>query len=689
MTSVALLTRRAVLAAAVATAATAAVADSPGQTIASPIDTASLSTEIKACSDFYRYVNARWAAATEIPADRSSWGAFDELDKRNKAVVKEVLQAAVANPALAAESAQRKVADYYVSGMDTQQVERAGLEPLAAEFSRIEALKSRIDLVEALAHFQRIGAGAGFDFNVNQDAKDSTRYLAEIEQGGLGLPDRDYYFRSDEKSKKQRQEYLRHVAKMFELMGDKPELARQEADKVMAIETRLAKASMTKVERRNPRAVYNKMQLTGLAKQAPGVDWARYFKAVGVAELGEVNVAQPKFFHEFAAATAAVPLSDWKIYLRWHLIHASASKLPGTFEDENFRFYGMVLSGKKTMRPRDDRVVETITGRYGEAPLAMALGELYVAKAFPPEAKARALELVNNVKAVLHERLAELDWMSEPTRQAALAKLDAMAIKIGYPDKWRDYSTLKIDRGPYIQNWLRANEFESRRQIDQLGKPVDRGEWGMSPPTVNAYYNPQLNEIVFPAGILQPPFFDSNRDDAMNYGGIGMVIGHEITHGFDDQGRQFDAQGNLKDWWTKEDAQRYTARASIVEKQYGNYQGVDGLHLNGKLTLGENIADLGGMKLAYLALRKALKEHPAAPIDGLTSDQRFFISYAQIWREKETPESERMLITTNPHSPPRFRVQGPLANMPEFAKAFSCQASDVALRAEGERVNIW
>jgi putative endopeptidase len=689
MTAVVKLVRRAALAGALYAAASAVAADTAGRTIASPLDAASLSSEVKACTDFYQYVNAKWSAVTEIPADRARWGAFDELDKRNKDIVKEVLLAAIADPAIAPDSAQRKVADYYTSGMDTQQIEAAGLKPLAAELAQIEAVSSRTGLMQELAHLQRVGVDAGFNLDIVQDAKDSTRYIAEIEQGGLGLPDRDYYFRNDEKSQKQRAEYVKHVARMFVLMGDPPALAKKNAATAMAIETRLAKASMTNVERRDPNAVYNKMRLAQLSRRAPGVDWPRYFRAAGVTEIGDFNVAQPKFFAQFAATAASAPLSEWKTYLRWQLIHASAAKLSSDFESENFHFYGTALSGKKVMQPRQDRIMEAITGRYGDAPLAMALGELYVAKAFPPEAKARALELVKNVKAALHDRIAQLDWMSEATRKAALIKLDAMGIKIGYPDLWRDYSTLQIDRGPFVQNWLRANEFESQRHIDHLGKPVDRGEWGMSPPTVNAYYSQQLNEIVFPAGILQPPFFDASRDDAMNYGGIGMVIGHEITHGFDDQGRQFDAQGNLKDWWTKEDAQHYTARAAVVEKQYGGYEGVDGLHLNGKLTLGENIADLGGMKLAHLALQKALEDHPVGAIDGLSADQRFFISYAQIWREKETPEQERLLITTNPHSPPRFRVQGPLANMPEFASAFSCQASDVALRAEAQRVNIW
>lgn len=671
-------------------AAWSAAANTAGPKLHSTgIDVAGLSSTTKPCADFYTYANGKWLGATRIPDDRSSWGTFQEIDKRNEGVLKAVLKAAAADTSLPRESAGRKVADYYASGMDTARIEKEGLKPLQPELDRIGQIATPEDLVSELAHLQRVGVGAGFEFGVDQDAKDSSRYWPILSQGGLGLPDRDYYFRDDEKTRIWRAEYVKHVARMFELMGEKPAAGNSAADTVMRLETRLAGASMTKVELRDPNAVYNKRTVADLSSNAPEVDWSRYFKTIGVTDVQDFNVGQPKFFKELAAATKDVSLDDWKVYLRWHLIHAAAPRLPSRFEQENFHFYGATLSGKKTQLPRDKRVLDAINGPYGEQPLSMALGELYVAKAFKPEAKAKALELVGNIKIVLKERIGQLEWMSDTTKAKALVKLGSMNVKIGYPDQWRDYSALKIDRASYVENWLVANEFGTRRDLAKLGKAVDRKDWIMSPQTVNAYYNPTMNEIVFPAGILQPPFFDANVDDAVNYGAIGMVIGHEITHGFDDEGRQFDAQGNLKDWWLPEDTERYTARTAVVEKQFDEYEGVDGLKVNGKLTLGENLADLGGLKIAYLALHKALADKKVGLIDGLTPDQRFFLSFAQSWRAKYRPEQERLLITTNPHSPPRFRVKGPLANMPEFASAFSCQTADTALRAESERVNIW
>ena len=684
--------RRAAITTAVAASLAAwnATATTVASTQSAPgIDAAGLSRSVKPCADFYTYANENWLAKTKIPDDRSRWGTFSEIEQRNDTILKAALRDAVRDKSLAPGSASRKVADYYASGMNTAAIERAGLKPLHGELARIDAIHSREDLIDQFAHLHRIGSDPGFAFGVNQDAKDSTRYLPQLYQAGLGLPDRDFYFKDDAKSRQWRAEYVKHVAKMFTLMGDKPADARRGADTVMRMETRLAGASMTKVEQRDPNAIYNKMKLADLSASAPGADWARYFKAVGIGDVREFNVGQPKFFKVLAAATTDIPLVDWKTYLRWHLVRATAPKLPSRFEKEDFHFYQTVLKGTKTQLPREKRVIQDISGRYGEQPLGQAMGELYVAKAFPPEAKARALDLVNNVKAVLKERITQLEWMSPDTKTQALKKLDAIMVKIGYPDNPRDYSTLRIDRVSYVQNSLRADEYEIQRNLNKLGKPVDRAEWGMSPHIVNAYYNPQLNEIVFPAGILQSPFFDPKADDAANYGAIGMIIGHEITHGFDDEGRQFDADGNLKEWWKPEDAERYTARASVVENQYSQYTGVDGLKLNGKLTLGENIADLGGLKIAYLALQKALANKNPGLIDGMTPDQRFFIAYAQGWRNLTRPEQERVYITTDPHSPPRFRVKGPLANMPEFAKAFSCQASDTALRAESERVNIW
>ncbi len=656
---------------------------------AEPTLTDSLRADVDACTDFYEYANGKWLATTAIPPDRASWGAFNELDKRTKADLRDILDAAARDPSLKLESAERKVAEFYRSGTDTAAIERAGTAPLSPEFARIDAMRTNRDLMDELARLHRMDVNAGFELTFTIDAQDSTRYLVELYQAGLGLPDRDYYFRADERSASQRAAYVKHVARMFELLGDAPDAAAKQAGIVMRLETQLANASMTTEQRRDPKAVHNKTAVSDLPRLAGGIDWDRYLRLVGVGDRKEINVAQPAFFKAFADAVQTVPMEDWKTYLRWQLVHATASKLSSPFENENFAFYGTLLTGRKALQPREERVVDTITGRFGNAPLAMAAGELYVAKRFSPEAKARALALVENMKAVLRERIAELDWMSDATRKAALHKLDAMVVKIGYPDRWRDYAALELDSPSYVGKWLAANAFEMDRQIALTKKPVDRTEWFSSPHTVNAFYSPQMNAIVFPAGILQPPFFDPARDDAANYGGIGMVIGHEITHGFDDKGRQFDAQGNLHDWWTAQDAERYVSRADRVAKQYGDYVGVEGLKVNGKLTLGENIADIGGLKIAYLALQRALKRRPQAPVEGFTPDQRFFIAFAQVWRNKMRPEFERLLINTDPHSPARFRVRGPLANMSEFAGAFSCRNIDTMLRAEDERAAIW
>jgi putative endopeptidase len=470
----------------------------------SAIDVAGLSSTMKPCADFYTYSNEKWLGATRIPDDRSSWGASQEINKHNEEVLKTVLKEATAK-SLPRDSAGRKVADYYASGMDTARIEKAGLTPLQPELDRIAKMATQEDLVSELAHLQRLGVGAGFDFGVEQDAKNSSRYWLSLSQGGLGLPDRDYYFKDDEKTKTWRAEYVKHVARMFELMGEKPAAAKSAAETVMRLETRLAGASMTKVELRDPNAIYNKRTVAELAGAAPEVDWSRYFKGIGVTEVQDFNVGQPKFLKELASATKDVPVDDWKVYLRWHLVHSAAPRLSSRFEQENFQFYGATLSGKKTQLPRDKRVLDTINGSYGEQPLSMALGELYVAKAFRPEAKAKAVELVDNVKAVLKERIGQLDWMSDTTKAKALQKLASMNVKIGYPDERRDYATLKIGRVPYVENWLAANQFATERDLKKLGKPVDRKDWIMSPQTVNAYYNPTMNEIVFPAGILQPP----------------------------------------------------------------------------------------------------------------------------------------------------------------------------------------
>ncbi len=656
---------------------------------AAALDAAGISKDVSPCDDFYAYANRQWIEATRIPDDKPGWGTFAIIDKRNKEVLQSVLARAAASNPFPPGSNRHKVVAYYASGMDEPAISRAGLSPLAPLFSAIDAVKAPGDLPGALALLHRSGVRAGFSFVVRQDAKDSRRYLAEIQQGGLGLPDRDYYFRDDERSKAQREAYREHVAKMFRLAGEEPEAAIRLAADVVEFETALAGAHMTLVERRDPDKTYNLRATARLAEEAPGLDWNAYFAAAGVPALAEVNVAQPGAAAALAKLAGGRPAAQWRAYLRWQALNAAATKLPREFEEEHFAFFQRTLTGVREMAPRNERVIEAISGRYGGEPLAHALGELFVGEAFPPESKRRALELVGHVKAALRERLQKLDWMEEATRKAALDKLDRMAVKIGYPDRWRDFSTAEVGEKPFAANWLAASRYEFVRTIGRLGKPVDRGEWWMSPHIVNAYYGSTLNEIVFPAGILQPPYFDARADDAVNFGGIGMVIGHEIMHGFDDRGRRYDADGNLREWWTPADRSRYEKRAQAVVAQYDAYAGVDGLKVNGKLTLGENIADLGGIQIAYLGLQRVLAGQSRGKIDGFTPEQRYFISFAQAWRSRVRPEQERLRILTDGHSPPRYRVQGPLANLPEFARAFSCPADSKALRAEGERVSLW
>ncbi|MFL6540651.1 MAG: M13 family metallopeptidase, partial [Chthoniobacterales bacterium] len=526
-----------------------------------------------------------------------------------------------------------------------------------------------------------------FRFGSGQDEKESTRVIAQAHQGGLGLPDRDYYTKTDEKSEQLRKAYVEHVTKMLTLLGEKPDAAATQAKKVMDVETALANAHRTRVELRDPQKNYNKMAATELQQLTPDWKWDLYFKEVNLTEPGDVNVGQPDAFKGMNELLAKTSLDDLKTYLRWQLIHGAAGELSKNFVDENFRFYEQTLRGAQQIRPRWKRVVASTDEGVGEA-----LGKLYVAENFPPEAKARALELVNNLREALGDRIKSLDWMDDATKEQALKKLAAFNVKIGYPDKWRDYSLLKVDRGPFVLNAARAAMFESDRDIKKIGKPVDRSEWGMTPPTVNAYYNPTMNEIVFPAGILQPPFFFASADDAVNYGGIGAVIGHEMTHGFDDQGRQFDAVGNLRDWWTKESSDAYNKRRQAVVDEYNEFEPLPGEHLNGELTQGENIADIGGVRLSYMALQKALEKHPEErnkKIDGFTPEQRFFLAYAQIWRGHLREQEQRLRIATDPHSPPRFRVIGPLSNFDEFAKAFDIPVGSPMLRPQEKRVNVW
>ncbi len=652
------------------------------QSAAHGVDLAAIDNRASPCTDFYQYANGKWLASHPIPADRPSFGGFSELYDRNQAVLHTIVNQAVAGPPAPAGSVKRKIADFYRSGMNTVLIEREGAAPLAPEFARIAAISDTASLEAEIAHLHSIGVGAVFGFGVGADDKDSLRNVAQLGQGGLSLPDQSYYLKTDPKSVTLRAQYTAHIARMLTLLGDDPSTAAAEAQTVLRLETSLAAVSMTRVERRNPNATYNKLPLAEVDALAPGFSYQPYFIAQGVSDPGPIIVGQPKFFAETGRLMTATPLADWKTYLRWHLLSSMAPYLSEKFVAENFAFRGTVLSGATQNQPRWKRVLRETDGDLGEG-----LGQLYVARTFTPAAKARALALVMNVKSALHDRLLTLDWISEDTRKQALYKLAKMRVKIGYPDHWRDYSRLAVDSPIYVVNVEEANMFDFHRDLAKLNKPVDRSEWGMTPPTVNAYYSPSGNEIVFPAGILQPPFFDPKADDASNYGGIGAVIGHEMTHGFDDQGRQFDADGNLKNWWTDADKKNFQTRADQVAAQFDSFVAVDNLHVNGHLTLGEDIADLGGLKIAYLAFEKSQVGKPKAKIiGGFTPEQRFFLSFAQIWRQNVRPEALRLSLATDPHAPNKFRVLGPIANLPEFAQAFPCPAGD---RPKFAGVTIW
>ena len=644
-----------------------------------PLDPSNRDLSVKPQDDFFMFANGAWIKRTQMPPEYSRWGSFNELIENNNDALHDIAEKTETthvDPRLAPET--QKVGDYYASGVDEKTIESARLHPLDEEFKKIDSIKDRNDLLNEIAHLHSIGVGALFEFGSGQDAKDSTHDIAQAAQGGLGLPDRDYYTKTDDASKKLRDQYVEHVTKVLVLTGEPQQAAADHARKILALETKLAQASRTQVQLRDPQKNYNKMPVRQLQQLTPDWNWSDYFKDIDVLEPAGVNVQQPEFFKTADQVFKDTSLDDWKAYLRWHLVNDAASELSNDFVNEDFNFNQRILRGTEKIKPRWKRVIASTDGAIGEA-----LGKLYVAFYFLPEAKARALELVNNLKEALADRIKTLDWMDEPTKREALKKLAAMGVKIGYPDKWLDYSLLPIDRGPFVLNAMRAAKFESTRELNKIGKPVDRTDWGMTPPTVNAYYEPHMNEIVFPAGILQPPFFYANADDAVNYGGIGAVIGHEMTHGFDDQGRQFDAAGNLRDWWTPQSAAKFKERSQAIIKQFNAYEPLPGMHVNGELTQGENIADLGGVKLAYAALQKALDKNPQErekKIDGLTPEQRFFLSYATIWKSKQRDEDLKLRLTTDPHSPAQYRVDGPLSNLPEFQKAFNISDGSAMVR---------
>jgi putative endopeptidase len=647
-------------------------------------DVANLDRTCKPCEDFNRFANGGWLASHPIPGAYSRFGRFEELADRNRETLHTILEADKATNAKRGTSEQ-KLGDFYASCMDEAKIEAEGTRPLASEFARIDAIGSLRNLQDEIAVFHKRGVGAVFGFGAAQDYKRSTDVIAQAVQAGLTLPDRDYYTKDDAKSKSLREEYVKHVAKMFELLGDDAGRSAAEAQSVLSTETKIAGISRTRVERRDPDKNYNKMTFAQLSELTPSFSWNDYLKARGImAQNGAVNVGQPEFFKAIDAQLTATPLDDWKTYLRWHLIDSSAAALPKKFVDEDFNFKGRVLTGTTEQLPRWKRCVGATDRALGEA-----LGQEYVRRTFTPEAKERAQTMVKNLVEALRDDLSTLSWMSDATRREATAKLNAFARKIGYPDTWRDYSALKIERTSYLDNILRANGFEINRNLGKIGKPVDRAEWGMTPPTVNAYYNPSMNEIVFPAGILQAPFFDPKADDAINYGGIGAVIGHEMTHGFDDQGSKFDRVGNLANWWTPADLQNFKQRTDCVVNQFSNFEVEPGLKENGQLVVGESVADLGGLTVAYKALQKAMQGKPRASIDGFTPEQRFFLGWAQVWAANIRPEAARLQVLTDPHPLGRFRVNGPLSNMPEFAKAFGCTQGEPMARIESARCQIW
>jgi putative endopeptidase len=643
--------------------------------------TANLDRSCKPCDDFYQFAMGGWMKANPIPAEFPTWGSFTMLADRNQGAMRGILEeASKANASRG--SNQQKIGDFYSSCMDTGAIDAADAKPLAPDLAAIDRLKDPSELQPLIARLQPTGSGYLFRFDSTQDLDESTQVIAEINQGGLGLPDRDYYTRTDEKSQQLRADYLAHIAKMFVLAGDGAEKANAEAKTAVNFETTLAKASMSRVEMRDPHAVWHKMTLPQLKALAPGWAWEAYFRQRNTPEFSSINVSQPDFFKEMNRLLAEAPLGDWKSYLRWHVIHAGATELSDAFVRENFRFYGAKLSGTKELQPRWKRCVQSVNRNLGEA-----LGQVYVEKYFPPEAKAHAREMVVNLIGALKSDIPALEWMGPETKKAALEKLEAFQIKIGYPDKWRDYSALSVDKGGYLANVRRAIEFENARDLHKIGKPVDRGEWGMTPPTVNAYYDSTMNEIVFPAGILQPPFYDPKADDAVNYGGMGAAIGHEITHGFDDSGSQFDAQGNLRDWWTKEDRKHFDDRSACIERQFAGYEVEPGLHENGKLVLGESIADLGGLTISYAAYDKSVEGQQPRALDGFTREQRFFLGWAQVWGANLRPEFARLMANSNEHPVPKFRVNGPLANMELFARAFGCKKGDAMVREKS--CKIW
>lgn len=647
-----------------------------GQTKAFDVDR--MDKTVEACTDFFQYANGSWLNETEIPGDQSSWGSFNILAENNREILKAILQEAVAKTDAPKGSDTQLIGDYYFSCMDEAAIEAAGAKPLDPYFSQINSIRNKKDLQNQIARMHDMGIGVLFGFGGGTDLKNSKMVIANSGQGGLSLPNKDYYVGGDPKMQETRDKFRQYMMTMFELTGDNEQEARNKMFNVMRIQMRIAYASLSRTELRNPDNRYKKISIAEANAITPNFSWDDYMAMRGVTGVTEFNIGQTEYFKAVNQMLEDVSISEWKTYLKWMALDAAAPLLAKKFADTNFEFYGKYLQGRKEQQPRERICVRAVDGEVGEA-----LGQLYVAKAFKPEAKERMNELIDNLFVAMRERIDKLEWMSDDTKVQALAKLSTFTRKIGYPDKLRGYDGLEIDRKSFLMNSMRSNKFQVRRNLDDIGKPVDRSRFGMTPPTVNAYYSGTLNEIVFPAGILQPPFFNPDADDAINYGSIGGVIGHEISHGFDDQGSRFDAEGNLKMWWTPEDRKKFEERAACVIKQFDEYEVQPGLFMNGKLTLGENIGDLGGLTIAYDAYLNSLKDKPRpADIDGFTAEQRFFLGWAQIWAVKATAENDRLRVTGDSHALARWRVNGPISNMPQFAKAFGCKQTDAMIKKE-------
>ncbi|MET3106829.1 putative endopeptidase [Oxalobacteraceae bacterium GrIS 2.11] len=652
--------------------------------VVSGIDKDNIDSAVRIQDDFFRHINGLWLKKTEIPADKPMWGSFIVLDDEVQPQLKSIIDSISAKTNNVNGSDEQKISDLYASFMDTSTIETLGIKPLQALFARVDALNDKAQVPALMAYFNQVSIVTPFDFSVSPDDKDSTVYAVHLSQSGLGLPDRDYYLKDDDaKLKSVRDAYVKHIEKMLTMAGDSNAAA--SAATILKLETALAQIQWTKVELRDPIKGYNKIAVGDLNVLTPAFDFQSYLKAAGTdGKLSYLIVGQPSYFTGFAKVLKDAPLEDWKTYFKWHALSSNAGMLASEFDKERFAFYGTILQGVPEQKVRWKRAVGMVDGSLGEV-----IGKLYVAKYFPPEYKAKMESLVNNLLAAYRQSINKLDWMSPATKKQAQLKLSTMVTKIGYPDKWRDYSVLVIDKNDLVGNSLRASEFEFNYQINKLGKPINRQQWGMTPQTVNAQYDPQFNDITFPAAILRPPFFNPTADDAVNYGGIGAVIGHEISHAFDDQGSQYDEKGNLRDWWTAQDHKKFAAKTAALVKQYNAFSPLQGYNVNGELTLGENIADNSGLAIAMKAYKISLNGKPSPVIDGYTGEQRFYIGFAQVWQMKARDEFALVLLKTDPHSPEQFRANGTVQNQPEFYKAFNVKPGDRMYLSPKNRVIIW